>query len=214
MAQLTLLRIKWTALVIFTHFGYLLLGATIFQLLEQEAESKNRDQFLLEKLKFLTNYSCLDGPALERFVKVIVEARESRVNPSGNSTNPSNWDFSSSFFFAGTVVTTVEVLTVTLFLVIGSILLLVIPPLMFSYVEGWSYGEEYGSNPNKHYITIYRSLASVWLILGLGWLAALLNLGTRLLKHVIGQTLAPFSAVNKDCHSVEKQEGGTAQQVI
>ncbi|XP_056623698.1 potassium channel subfamily K member 16-like [Triplophysa dalaica] len=199
MAPLTGLRIRWTALVIFTHSGYLLLGATIFQLLEQEAESKNRDQFQLEKLKFLTNYSCLDGPALERFVKVIVEAWESRVDPSGNSTNPSNWDFSSSFFFAGTVVTTIgygnlspctvwgkvfcvfyalcgiplnlaflnllskfihfnlgllkrgiflvvphkfiEVLAVTLFLVIGSVLLLVIPPLMFSYVEGWSYGE-------------------------------------------------------------------------
>lgn len=29
------------------------------------------------------------------------------VNPKGNSTNPSNWNFGSSFFFAGTVVTTI-----------------------------------------------------------------------------------------------------------
>lgn len=29
------------------------------------------------------------------------------MNPKGNSTNPSNWDFGSSFFFAGTVVTTI-----------------------------------------------------------------------------------------------------------
>lgn len=29
------------------------------------------------------------------------------INPKGNSTNPSNWDFGSSFFFAGTVVTTI-----------------------------------------------------------------------------------------------------------
>lgn len=41
------------------------------------------------------------------FVQVILDAWERGVNPSGNSTNPSNWDFSSSFFFAGTVVTTI-----------------------------------------------------------------------------------------------------------
>lgn len=36
-----------------------------------------------------------------------MEAWVKGVNPKGNSTNPSNWDFSSSFFFAGTVVTTI-----------------------------------------------------------------------------------------------------------
>lgn len=41
------------------------------------------------------------------FAQVILDAWEKGVNPSGNSTNPSNWDFSSSFFFAGTVVTTI-----------------------------------------------------------------------------------------------------------
>lgn len=40
-------------------------------------------------------------------VQVILDAWERGVNPSGNSTNPSNWDFCSSFFFAGTVVTTI-----------------------------------------------------------------------------------------------------------
>lgn len=40
-------------------------------------------------------------------MQVILYAWEKGVNPSGNSTNPSNWDFSSSFFFAGTVVTTI-----------------------------------------------------------------------------------------------------------
>ena len=36
-----------------------------------------------------------------------MEAWVKGVNPKGNSTNPSNWDFGSSFFFAGTVVTTI-----------------------------------------------------------------------------------------------------------
>lgn len=69
MAQL---RFRWTTLLALSQFIYLLLGATVFQLLEREAESNNRNNFQLEKLYFLTNYTCLDGPALEKFVKVTV----------------------------------------------------------------------------------------------------------------------------------------------
>uniref|UniRef100_A0A3B3WFU9 Potassium channel domain-containing protein n=1 Tax=Poecilia mexicana TaxID=48701 RepID=A0A3B3WFU9_9TELE len=192
----------WYSLLILAHFTYLLIGAVIFQILEREAESNNRNHFQLEKLHFLANYTCLDGPALEKFVQVILYAWEKGVNPSGNSTNPSNWDFSSSFFFAGTVVTTigygnlspstvsgqvfcvfyalcgiplnlaflkqmgkcltihlgrletgmrfcflsqkaVEALAVSLFFITGSLLFLVIPPLLFSYVEGWTFGEAF-----------------------------------------------------------------------
>lgn len=49
---------------------YLLLGATVFQLLEKQAESQSRDQFQFEKLRFLENYTCLDRWALEQFVQV------------------------------------------------------------------------------------------------------------------------------------------------
>lgn len=49
---------------------YLLLGATIFQLLERQAEAQSRDQFQIEKLRFLENYTCLDQRALEQFVQV------------------------------------------------------------------------------------------------------------------------------------------------
>lgn len=49
---------------------YLLLGATIFQLLEKQAEAQSRDQFQFEKLRFLENYTCLDQQALEQFVQV------------------------------------------------------------------------------------------------------------------------------------------------
>lgn len=60
-------------------------------------------------------FTCFDCPdnimklfgLLYVLLQVILDARESGVNPSGNSTNPSNWDFGSSFFFAGTVVTTI-----------------------------------------------------------------------------------------------------------
>uniref|UniRef100_A0A8C2XHS9 2P domain potassium channel Talk-1 n=1 Tax=Cyclopterus lumpus TaxID=8103 RepID=A0A8C2XHS9_CYCLU len=241
-------------LLIVAHFTYLLVGATIFQILEREAESNNRNYFQLEKLNFLANYTCLDRPALEKFVQVILDAWERGVNPSGNSTNPSNWDFSSSFFFAGTVVTTIgygnlspstvsgqvfcvfyalcgiplnlaflkqlgkcltvhlgrlergmvsvvphKVRTLCLFFITGSLLFLVIPPLLFSYVEGWTFGEGFyfsfitlstigfgdyvvGTDPDKEYISLYRSLAGIWIIFALAWLALILNMGARIME--------------------------------
>ncbi|XP_061599846.1 potassium channel subfamily K member 16-like [Cololabis saira] len=263
MARFQLLRVNvsWTALLCLAHFTYLLFGATIFQILEREAESDNRNHFQLEKLHFLANYTCLDGPALEKFVHVILDAWEKGVNPSGNSTNPSNWDFGSSFFFAGTVVTTIGygnlcpstvsgqvfcvfyalcgiplnltflkqlgkcltahlgrlergmvaavphrrvfvALAVSLFFTSGSLLLLVIPPLLFSYVEGWSFGEGFyfafitlstigfgdyvvGTDPDKEYISLYRSLTGIWIIFGLAWLALVLNIGSRIMENIV-----------------------------
>lgn len=68
--QLGQLKVSWTALLALVYFTYLLVGAIIFQILEREAESNNRNYFQLEKLHFLANYTCLDGPALEKFVQV------------------------------------------------------------------------------------------------------------------------------------------------
>lgn len=73
--QVTGARFSWTTLLALSQFTYLLLGATVFQLLEKEAESQNRNQFQMDKLNFLANYTCLDGPALEKFVKVIITSR-------------------------------------------------------------------------------------------------------------------------------------------
>ncbi|XP_029114406.1 potassium channel subfamily K member 16-like [Scleropages formosus] len=257
--QMSSMRVSWMGLLFLGHFMYLLVGATVFQMLERDAENQNRQNFQLQKLRFLMNYSCLDGPSLETFVKVILQAWEKGINPSGNSTSPSNWDFSSSFFFAGTVVTTIgygnlspstvsgqvfcvfyalcgiplnlaflnqlskclsaylwrlertvlspgsmkqtrEALLVASFLVLGTVLFLVLPPVLFSYAEGWTYGESFyyafitlstigfgdyvvGTDPQKHYIYIYRSLAGVWIVFGLAWLALLLNLLARVMEH-------------------------------
>ncbi|KAH0520021.1 Potassium channel subfamily K member 16 [Microtus ochrogaster] len=287
--------------LLLAYICYLLLGATIFQLLEKQAEAQSRDQFQLEKLHFLENYTCLDQQALEQFVQVILEAWVKGVNPKGNSTNPSNWDFGSSFFFAGTVVTTIgygnlapsteagqvfcvfyalmgiplnvvflnhlgtglrahlttldrwedhprhsqalqeiaenwevglgmqtsesqfvqrqdwgkkelerwsqgqtlpsqllQVLGLALFLTLGTLVVLIFPPMFFSHVEGWSFREGFyfafitlstigfgdyvvGTDPSKHYIAVYRSLAAIWILLGLAWLAVVLSLGSLLL---------------------------------
>ncbi|KAM5326056.1 potassium channel subfamily K member 16 isoform 2-T2 [Glossophaga mutica] len=242
--------------LLLAYICYLLLGATVFQMLEKQAEAQSRDQFQFEKLRFLENYTCLDQQALEQFVQVIMEAWVKGVNPKGNSTNPSNWDFGSSFFFAGTVVTTIgygnlapstetgqvfcvfyalvgiplnviflnhlgtglrghlttlerwedqprrfqllQILGLALFLTLGTLVILVFPPMVFSHVEGWSFTEGFyfafitlstigfgdyvvGTDPSKHYISVYRSLAAIWILLGLAWLALVLPLGPLLL---------------------------------
>lgn len=56
--------------LLLAYICYLLLGATIFQALEKQAETQSRDQLQFEKLRFLENYTCLDQRALEQFVQV------------------------------------------------------------------------------------------------------------------------------------------------
>uniref|UniRef100_A0A8B9RSM4 Potassium two pore domain channel subfamily K member 16 n=1 Tax=Accipiter nisus TaxID=211598 RepID=A0A8B9RSM4_9AVES len=158
----------------------------VFQLLEKQAETHFQDQFQLEKLKFLQNYTCLDRQALEQFVQVLMEAWEKGINPQGNSTNPrtvvttigccnlapstvagqifcvfyalfgvplnltflnqlgkglndhlitlERWVCHLPFIFQVVQTLTVAILTT------GTLIFLVFPPLVFSYVEGWSYG--------------------------------------------------------------------------
>ncbi|XP_072136231.1 potassium channel, subfamily K, member 16 [Mobula birostris] len=276
------IRVSWTVVLLLGYFMYLFVGATVFQVLEMQAEAHTRNSFQLAKLKFLTNYSCLDGPALERFVQIIIDAWEKGVNPKGNSTNPSNWDFSSSFFFAGTVVTTIgfgnlspstvggqvfcvfyalfgiplnltflnhlgrsmngymkrleknaqkssnhrqamKIFTIVLFFITGTVLFLVFPPLIFSYVEGWTYGESFyfafitlstigfgdyviGTDPEKHYISIYRSLAGVWIIVGLAWLALLFNLGGGVMERLFQLKWHREKSKQEDKHSPSQED--------
>ncbi|NXF40919.1 KCNKG protein, partial [Nyctibius bracteatus] len=246
-------QISWTLLLILGYLFYLLLGAMVLQLLEKQAETHFWDQFQLEKLKFLQNYTYLDRQALEQFVQVLMEAWEKGVNPEGNSTNLSNWDFSNSFFFAGTVVTTIVYgnlfpstvagqifcvfytligvplnlaflnqlgkglnahliilerrvqkpahaqVQLAILLTTGTLLFLVFPPFVFSYIESWSYGESLyftfitlstigfgdyvvSTNPNKPYISVYRSLTTIWIGFGLAWLALVFNVGADLME--------------------------------
>ncbi|XP_067841414.1 potassium channel subfamily K member 16 [Heptranchias perlo] len=277
------IRVSWTVILLLVYFVYLFLGAAVFQVLEKQAEAHTRNNFQLAKLKFLTNYSCLDGPALERFVQIIINAWEKGVNPTGNSTNPSNWDFSSSFFFAGTVVTTIgfgnlspstvggqvfcvlyalfgvplnltflnhlgrslnahlkrlerntqkpgshrqvmKIFSMAFFLIFGTVLFLVFPPLVFSYVEGWTYGEGFyfafitlstigfgdyvvGTDPDKHYISIYRSLAGVWIVVGLAWLALLFNLGGGVMERIFQLKWQRKKSKKEDKHSPKQDDG-------
>ncbi|KAK2883759.1 hypothetical protein Q8A67_017396 [Cirrhinus molitorella] len=87
---------------------YLILGATVFKELEQPHETSQKLAILVEKLQFLEQHPCVNSSDLENLVKQVVSALRAGVNPSGNSSNQSSlWDLSNSFFFAGTVITTI-----------------------------------------------------------------------------------------------------------
>uniref|UniRef100_A0A8D3ANX2 Potassium channel domain-containing protein n=1 Tax=Scophthalmus maximus TaxID=52904 RepID=A0A8D3ANX2_SCOMX len=87
---------------------YLIIGATVFRALEQPHESSQKLRILAEKLEFLTLHACVNSSELEDLVKQVVSAVRAGVNPSGNASNQTSlWDLSSSFFFAGTVITTI-----------------------------------------------------------------------------------------------------------
>ncbi|KAM8921276.1 potassium channel, subfamily K, member 16-like [Pelodytes ibericus] len=97
------------SLLALTFLFYLLLGALVFRILEKGAEDTAKANTHHHRLDFLKNYTCLTKDALDRLVNVIEEAVKQGINPLVNQTEntKTNWDFSSSFFFSGTVVTTI-----------------------------------------------------------------------------------------------------------
>lgn len=49
-----------------------------------------------------------------------------------------------------------------------------------------------GTDPGKEYISLYRSLAGIWIIFALAWLALILNMGSRVMQHVVVLTHPGF----------------------
>ncbi|XP_029903262.1 potassium channel subfamily K member 2b [Myripristis murdjan] len=102
------MRWKTVSAIFFLVVLYLIIGATVFRALEQPHESSQKLAILAEKLDFLAVHACVNSSELEDLVKQVVSAIRAGVNPSGNSSNQTSlWDLSSSFFFAGTVITTI-----------------------------------------------------------------------------------------------------------
>ncbi|XP_049446725.1 potassium channel subfamily K member 2-like isoform X1 [Epinephelus fuscoguttatus] len=106
--RITVMRWKTVSAIFFLVVLYLIIGATVFKALEQPHESLKKMAILEEKLEFLATHTCVNSSELEDLVKQVVSAVRAGVNPSGNRSNQTSlWDISSSFFFAGTVITTI-----------------------------------------------------------------------------------------------------------
>ncbi|XP_062974287.1 potassium channel subfamily K member 16-like [Elgaria multicarinata webbii] len=242
------------------YFAYLLLGAFIFQVLERDANRTHQDTVFRMKADFLKNFTSLSPAEVEAFVENLMEAIRMGIYPTGNEfpDEDSNWDFSNSFFFVGSVLSTIgygdlspktaagqlfcvvfalfgiplnivflhrigkilstlcerlakwlyrkgvkkkttRSLTLLFFLVMGILVFLCVPSVIFREMEGWTYSEaiyfafitlstigfgDYviGKQHRKNYFPGYRILVAIWIIFGLAWIALLFNLLTTLLE--------------------------------
>ncbi|XP_003789213.1 potassium channel subfamily K member 17 [Otolemur garnettii] len=84
-------------------------------------------------------------------------------------------------------------------LLAGLLLFLLLPPLLFSHMEGWSYIEGFyysfitlstvgfgdyviGMNPSRRYPLWYKNMVSLWILFGMAWLALIIKLILSLLE--------------------------------
>ncbi|XP_074945236.1 potassium channel subfamily K member 17 isoform X2 [Phalacrocorax aristotelis] len=181
----------------------------------------------------------------------IVQAYKSGITLQGNTTSLGRWNFSGSFFFSISAITTIgygnlspstvagrifcilfalfgiplnlvllneigqlmllgtqhcahrleevfhgqkkaSLLIKTCALVTGLLLFLLLPPLLFSNKEGWSYEEGFyysfitlstigfgdyviGMNPDRTYPGWYKNVISLWILFGMAWLALVIK---------------------------------------
>ncbi|XP_026705028.1 potassium channel subfamily K member 16-like [Athene cunicularia] len=98
-----------TGLLVAGYFVYLLVGAALFQALERTAELQEKIAASQMKEAFLQNFTHLMVAEMEQLMKDLTGAIQNGVYPVGNEsqTEDSNWDLGNSFFFAGTVVSTI-----------------------------------------------------------------------------------------------------------
>ncbi|XP_062954540.1 potassium channel subfamily K member 17-like [Cynocephalus volans] len=98
-------------------------------------------------------------------------------------------------------------------LLLGLLLFLLLPPLLFSHMEGWSYMEGFyfsfvtlstvgygdyviGMNPSRSYPLWYKNMVSLWILFGMAWLALIIKLILSLLE-------TPGASCS--CHHISKR---------
>ena len=98
--------IRLIALVI-VYIFYLSVGAAIFSSIEGPYEQRILSDLRKKRDDFLVKHPCVTDRELEAFVKHVVAAQQMGIHPFRNTSDKRSWGFGSSFFFAGTVVTTI-----------------------------------------------------------------------------------------------------------
>ncbi|XP_042633478.1 potassium channel subfamily K member 10-like [Cyprinus carpio] len=107
-ALLTVMKWKTVLAVFVVVVAYLVAGGLVFKALEQPFESNQKDTITSKKAAFLEKHHCVTPNELEELIKHSVDAVTAGVSPIGDTSyNSSHWDLGSSFFFAGTVITTI-----------------------------------------------------------------------------------------------------------
>uniref|UniRef100_A0A8C3CMB3 Potassium channel subfamily K member n=1 Tax=Cairina moschata TaxID=8855 RepID=A0A8C3CMB3_CAIMO len=252
-------RRRWgVPVLLVVYVGYVGLGAGVLQALERPAEVQAARRLLQQHWELLANHTCLRGAALQHLIQGIIEAYKSGITLQGNTTSLGRWDFSGSFFFSISAITTIgygnlspstvagrifcilfalfgiplnlvllneigqvmllgvqrcahhleemfrwkikaALLMKTCALVSGLLLFLLLPPLLFSDKEGWTYEEGFyysfitlstigfgdyviGMNPDRTYPGWYKNVISLWILFGMAWLALVIKFCINLLE--------------------------------
>ncbi|XP_030051891.1 potassium channel subfamily K member 2 [Microcaecilia unicolor] len=103
----TVMKWKTVSTIFLLVVVYLIIGATVFKALEQPHESLLRTTILFQKHMFVSDHSCVNTTELDELIRELMAAVNAGIIPMGNSSQNSHWDLGSSFFFAGTVITTI-----------------------------------------------------------------------------------------------------------
>ncbi|XP_041638408.1 potassium channel subfamily K member 10-like [Cheilinus undulatus] len=107
-APFTMMKLKTVLAVFVVVVLYLMGGGLVFRALEQPFENNQKITITAEKAAFLQKHPCVSPDELEALIKHSVDAVNAGVSPIGDTSyNSSHWDLGSSFFFAGTVITTI-----------------------------------------------------------------------------------------------------------
>ncbi|XP_053255460.1 potassium channel subfamily K member 16-like isoform X3 [Podarcis raffonei] len=90
---------------------YLLMGALIFELLEKDHYLKMEDAMFHMKEEFFSNYTALSPEEVELVIQKLVKYVQMGVEPIGRHDDEgrASWDFSTSFFFVGTMLSTIGI---------------------------------------------------------------------------------------------------------
>lgn len=100
-------RSAWCfALLVLGYLLYLVFGAVVFSSVELPYEDLLRQELGKLKQRFLEEHACLSEPQLEQFLMRVLEASNYGVSVLSNASGNWNWDFTSSLFFASTVLST------------------------------------------------------------------------------------------------------------
>ncbi|NWU63615.1 KCNK1 protein, partial [Pterocles burchelli] len=100
-------RSAWCfALLVLGYLLYLVFGAVVFSSVELPYEDLLRQELGKLKQRFLEEHSCLSEEQLEQFLMRVLEASNYGVSVLSNASGNWNWDFTSSLFFASTVLST------------------------------------------------------------------------------------------------------------
>lgn len=100
-------RSAWCfALLVLGYLLYLVFGAVVFSSVELPYEDLLRQELAKLKQRFLEEHACLSEQQLEQFLMRVLEASNYGVSVLSNASGNWNWDFTSSLFFASTVLST------------------------------------------------------------------------------------------------------------